>query len=389
MKLTKKIIDGLKYVGDAARNEKCIVWADEPTGFGIRIYPSGKKAFVYSYRHAGRKQLKTLGTYGDITLVQATSLAKGDAGDLTKNKNPLEERNKARLGNTVRQLCELYIERHAALKKTGDEDVRRIKAHILPAWRAYQIQTITRQHVVTLHQKIGKNTYRGKPTIYEANRVLSLISKLFGFAAQMGMVEPGHPNPATGVTKFREVTRDRFLTHEELPEVIKAIEAETNQYARFALWLYLLTGLRKEELLSTQWRDVDFSRKELRLADTKNGKPHYLPLSDAAAEILGQIPKVEGNPYVIVGKNRGCHLVNIDKTWQRVRKKAGVEDVHIHDLRRSVGSWLAQSGNSLHLIGRVLNHSNPNTTAIYARFGQDHVRDALNQQGEKLLASLK
>jgi len=145
--------------------------------------------------------------------------------------------------------------------------------------------------------------------------------------------------------------------------------------------------LRKEELLTAKWGDVDLNRKELRLTDTKNGKTHYLPLSDAAMELLNQIPRIDGNPYIIVGKNPGCHLVNIDKPWQRVRKAAGVEDVHIHDLRRTVGSWLAQAGNSLHLIGRVLNHSNSSTTAIYARFAQDHIRSALDRHGEQILAA--
>jgi integrase len=387
MKLKKSVIDGLKYTGDASKNEKCIIWADEPSGFGVRVYPSGKKAFVYSYRHEGRKQMKTIGRYGDITLAQAEDLVRKDIAVLLDNKNPLAERKKARLGDTVRQLCDLYIERHASQKKSGDEDERRIKAHILPVWGAHKIKSITRQDVIELHHKVGKNVYRGKPTIYEANRVLSLVSKLFAFAGQMEIVDAGYPNPAIGVVKFKEESRDRFVTPDELPKLIEAINCELNQYARYALWLYLLVGLRKEELLNAKWSDVDFRRKELRLSDTKNGKTHYLPLSDAAMEVLNQIPRVDGNHYIIVGKNPGCHLVNIDKPWQRVRKAAGVEDVHIHDLRRTVGSWLAQAGNSLHLIGRVLNHSNSSTTAIYARFGQDSVREALDRHGDQILVA--
>lgn len=381
------MVDKLAYEGNAEAKEKCIYWANEPSGFGVRIYPSGKKVFVLSYRHEGRKQLKTLGRYGDITLSQAEDLARKDIGALLDNRNPLAERKKARLGDTVRKLCELYIDRHAGQKKSGDEDIRRINAHILPAWAAHKIKSISRQDVIALHSKIGKNIYRGKPTTYEANRVLSLASKLFAFAAELEMVDPGHPNPATGVTRFKEESRDRFVGPDELPKLIEAIDGEPNQYARYALWLYLLAGLRKEELLTARWADVDFNRRELRLVDTKNGKNHYLPLSDAAMEVLNQIPRIEGNEYIIVGKKPGAHLVNIDKPWQRVRKAAGVEDVHIHDLRRTVGSWLAQAGNSLHLIGRVLNHSNSSTTAIYARFGQDHIREALDRHGEQILAA--
>lgn len=387
MRLTKTVVDKLKYEGNAAANERCIFWANEPSGFGLRVYPSGRKVFVLSYRHEGRKQLKTLGRYGDITLTQAEDMARKDIGAILDNRNPLAERKKARLGDTVRQLCELYIDQRAGQKKSGDEDVRRISAHILPAWGAHKVKSISRQDVIALHTRIGRNIYRGKPTTYEANRVLSLISKLFAFAGEMEMIDPGHPNPAKGVTRFKEDPRDRFVSPDELPKLIEAIDGEPNQYARYALWLYLLTGLRKEELLTAKWADVDFARRELRLVDTKNGKNHYLPLSDAAIEVLNQIPRAESNPYIIVGKNPGAHLVNIDKPWQRVRKAAGVDDVHIHDLRRTVGSWLAQAGNSLHLIGRVLNHSNASTTAIYARFGQDNVREALDRHGNQILAA--
>lgn len=387
MKLTKTVIDRLVYTGDAARNEKCIVWADSPSGFGVRIYPSGKKAFVYDYRFEGRKQLKVIGRYGDITLQQALGKCKIDVADVLNGKNPLAEKKKIALGNTVKRMCEHYIEQHASKKKTGDEDERRIKAHILPAWGTHKITSITKQDVSALHTKIGKNHYRGKPTLYEANRVLSLVSKLFSFAVQKGMIDANYPNPAVGVDRFTEHSRDRFVESHELPELIKAIDNEPNQYARYALWLYLLTGCRKDELLTAKWSDIDFNRKEWRLPQTKNGKRHYLPLSDAGMAVLERIPRVEDNSYIIVGKNPGCHLVNIDKPWQRVRKQAGVEDVHIHDLRRTVGSWMAQAGNSLHLIGRVLNHSNSSTTGIYARFGQDHVAAALNRHGEEILNS--
>lgn len=103
--------------------------------------------------------------------------------------------------------------------------------------------------------------------------------------------------------------------------------------------------------------------------------------------MLRRLPRIEGNPYLLPGHRHGRPLVNIDKPWRRVRKAAGIEDVRLHDLRRTVGSWLAQAGNSLHLIGKVLNHSSPNTTAVYARFGQDQVRQALEDHGKRILGA--
>ena len=101
--------------------------------------------------------------------------------------------------------------------------------------------------------------------------------------------------------------------------------------------------------------------------------------------LLRQLPRQQDNPYIFPGRENGRNLVNIDKAWRRIRTEAGVPDVRLHDLRRTVGSWLAQSGNSLHLIGRVLNHRTPSTTQIYARFGNDQVRDALESYGQQLM----
>jgi integrase len=149
----------------------------------------------------------------------------------------------------------------------------------------------------------------------------------------------------------------------------------------------MLTGVRRSELLGAKWSDVDFTRKVIRLPMTKAGRSHEVPLSAPAIALLEKIPRVEGNPHVLVGKRKGGHLVNISKPWGRVRRAAGVEDVRLHDLRRTVGSWLVQAGNSLSLIGKVLNHSNVSTTAVYARMGQDQTRDALEQMGKRMLGA--
>lgn len=381
MALTKRQIDTAVYEGDATKNEACYLWDDDPQGFGLRIYPSSKKSFVLNYRHNNRKRLLTIGQYGALTLDFARKAAKKHLTDLASGTDPLETRQKARLGETIKDLCAVYVDRHAILKKSGHEDVSRINRHILPAWSNLKATNIKRADVSHLHSKVGKINGH-----YEANRLLALLSKMFQKAQEWGIIEAGdHNNPAHNIERFQENKRDRYVTPQELPRLVEAIEQEPNQSARFALWLYLLTGLRKEEVLTLKWTDIDFDRNELVKEETKNGKKHYLPLSAAALALLKQIPRYDDNPYLIAGKIEGQHLVNVQKAWTRIRKNAGIEDVHIHDLRRTVGSWLAQSGNSLHLIGKVLNHSNVSTTAIYARFGQDNVREALEQHGQKIL----
>jgi len=221
---------------------------------------------------------------------------------------------------------------------------------------------------------------------------------MFELARRWGFVPEDHSNPARDIDRFKEEKRDRYITPAELPRLAQAINEEPNQTARFALWLYLLTGARKSELLRAEWSHVDWDRSELKIPDTKAGRVHYVPLSGPALALLREIPRVDSNPYILVGRGprsatteekaqTHTHLINISKPWDRVRKAAGVEDVRLHDLRRTVGSWLAQAGNSLHLIGRVLNHSNPSTTAVYARFGEDSVRAALEQHGARLMGA--
>jgi integrase len=209
---------------------------------------------------------------------------------------------------------------------------------------------------------------------------------MFELGRHWGFVPENATNPARGIDKFKEHKRDRWVTPEELPRLAAAITQDPNLYVRAAVWLYLLTGVRKTELLKARWEDVNFVRCELRLLETKAGRTHYIPLSPPALALLRALPRQEGNPYLLPGAKSGHHLVNIAKSWRRVRKVAGVEDVRLHDLRRTVGSWLAQAGNSLPLIGRVLNHTDPKTTAVYARLGDDPARKALADHAQRIAA---
>lgn len=380
-KLTITTCDEASYQGDTQKQERFVIWDTEVAGFGLRVMPSGKKSFILNYSIQGRKRMMTLGAYGTITVHQARIEAKKYSVAVIQGNDPLADKERERLGEKVSDLCRMYIDRHAVHKKSSKDDIRRINSHILTPLGSKKALSIKRADIAALHSKIGDNNGH-----YEANRVLALLSKMFSLAELWGIVPEGSPNPANGVQKFKEEKRDRFITHDEMPRIIEALQTEPNQSARFAILLYLLTGLRKEELLTAKWSDLNTDNTEILIPDTKNGKNHRLPISTSAAAILEAIPRIDKNPYIITGKNEGQHLVNIDKPWQRVRKQAGIEDVRLHNLRRTVGSWLAQSGNSLHLIGKVLNHSNTSTTAIYAHFTQDSVRAALEQHGKELLA---
>lgn len=382
MRLTKKVIDGFKYKGK--ESEKAVTrdvrWDTTIPGFGVRVYPTGKKTFILSYRANGRKKLMTIGRFGPKTLDEARDKAKSLLGKVADGFDPLQQRKKDRTGQTIATLAEAYISDHAKPhKKTWQTDQSRINKYILPTFGNLLIKMITQAEVVKWHKKIGST----KP--YEANRNLALLSRMYSCAEDWGYVQKRHENPTEKVEKFKEEERDRWLKPQELPRLIKAIDEVENIYARACLWLYLLTGVRKSELLGSKWEDFDFNRNELRLPKTKSGKTHYVPLSGPAIKILKKLPQISGNPYTFPGARKGRPLVNIDKIWRKARKKAEVEDLRLHDLRRTVGSWMAQSGSSLHLIGKVLNHSHVKTTKVYARLAQDQAKEALDDHGKQIM----
>jgi integrase len=378
-RLTKAICDKAAYTGKD--NERVVLWDDETPGLGLRIYPSGQRAFVLSYRHQARKRLIALGRYGILTLDMARDRARKALAHVEES-DPLAERQKVRLGENFADLAREYMERHAKPKKRSwREDARMIESFLQAPLGQRKLTDIRRADIASLHRRIGQTSP------IAANRVLSLLSKMFALASRWDMLDENAVNPARGIDRYTETKRDRWITPTELPELAKAIDAEPNEMARHAIWLYLLTGARRSELLSAKWEDIDFDRRVLRLPKTKAGRAHEIPLSKAALTLLRQIPRAAGNPYVLAGRKAGRPLVNISKPWKRVRTAAKIEDVRLHDLRRTVGSWLATAGNSLTLIGKVLNHSSVSTTAIYARLGQDEARMALEQLGQRITAA--
>ena len=218
----------------------------------------------------------------------------------------------------------------------------------------------------------------------QANRLLSFLSMAFSLAIRWEWLKG--ENPVHGIERYRETKRDRFVTPTELPALIKSIMAESDPYVRAFFILALLTGARKSELLNMRWEDVDLDVGEWRIPETKAGRVHTLPLSRPAIHTIDRLPRVEKNPFVLVGHRRGTHLINPTNAWHRILKRSELNGIWIHDLRRTLGSYLAMRGASLPLIGKVLNHSNPSTTQVYARFSDSAPRAALEEVGASMLS---
>lgn len=430
-KLTKARIGALKYDGDG--QSRCVRWDDAMPGFGVRVYPTGKKAFVLSYRSGGRKQLMVLGRCEEFETVEdARSVARRNIEIVRKGESPLEAKRKASQGKTLGDLIDRYIEDAKGHKKTWRKDEYRLNRHVPQSWRKRDARSITALGIDGLLRPIGARTP------YEHNRLLEILRRMFKLGKRLawGHLEPLDPNPAAEIDKLPEKKRRRYIREvDELPFLAKAIDGEQSVYIRAVFWVYLLTGLRKRELLDAKRSDIDWTAGKLRLPDTKSGEPQEATLSGAALAILQSLPRMEGNPYLFPSpqstKNDPKPLNNIDKAWKRILESARVQawavyqdnpqvpalverlkekldrlptadevrvaaafdlppafvDLRIHDLRRSVGSWLTQDGTDLNVIKEGLRHANISTTLTYARLGRDAAREAFEAHGKRILAA--
>ena len=223
----------------------------------------------------------------------------------------------------------------------------------------------------------------GRTAPYQANRAVALVRKMFNLALEWGLFSGD--NPAATIAFHPEEKRERYLLPEELPRVFKALKEEHNEYARTALVTAILTGARRHEILEMKWEDLDFKQQVWRVPQIRGGPPHTVPLPADLLPLLQHLPKTDNNPYVFVGEGGQGHLVNIKRAWQRIRAAASIADVRVQDLRRTFGAWLAASGESLSLIGQVLNHRSSATTARYASLKLDPIREILERNAKRMI----
>jgi integrase len=367
---TKAIIDALPMPEAGKRDT---FHDKETSGLQLRITSTGVKTFsVYRRIKGGNPERITLGRYPDMKIEQARREALRIAVDISDGKNPAEVKRGRKEELTFSELFAEYLERHAKpKKKTWFEDQAQFRLYIEKPLGKKKLSIIDRKSIAHIHGSITKAGYA--PT---ANRVKALLSSVFGWAISAGLSES---NPVIGVKSNKENQRDRFLQSDELPRFFQAVAKEENETIRDYVLLSLLTGARRSNVLAMRWQDISFERAEWRIEETKNGTPQTVALSPEAIEILHARKSSDGGVFVFPGNGKSGHLEEPRKGWQRILERAGIEDLRIHDLRRTMGSWQAKTGASLTIIGKSLNHKNQTTTAIYARLDLDPVRDSVNK----------
>jgi integrase len=353
-------------------------------GLCLCVTAAGARTF-YLYKkiggRAGRPVRVLLGKFPAVSVDDARTAALQAISDISKGKDPQQERLAKRHEQTLAGLWASWLEWAKEHKRSWKGDQWLYDAY-LKGWAHRQLSAIRQSDVAALHAKVGKKHGR-----YSANRALALLRAMFNKAHHIGWKGD---NPAKGVQRFKEEQRDRFLTADELPAFFDALNAEPNATLRDFFILALLTGARRANVQSMRWADVDLDRGLWRIPETKAGMPVVVPLVGSALKLLHERKRLtNGSAYVFPSHGRTGHIMDPKAAWKRILTKAGLEDVRIHDLRRTLGSWQALGGSSLQVIGKSLGHTQVSTTAIYARLTVDPVRESVGKATAAIWAAGK
>ena len=380
LRITKRTVDAL-----TVESEDAVFWDRDLPGFGVRVHATGRKVYVVQSRGKAGPKRVTLGRHGDMSTDEARKRAALVIDRIKRGEDPFPKPPEPEL--TVSELSERFMRTHVkAHCKPNTVAAYRfaLDGHILPVLGEMAITDVGRREISALHHQLHD-------TPVMANWTVNILSRMFSLAEAWERLPPGR-NPCRSVRRYKTRSRERFLTPEEfrrLGRVLQEAEKDGSVWppAIAAIRLLLLTGCRKSEILTLRWDDVDRTTGELRLRDAKAG-PRMVPLTSAAGAVLDGIPRIEGNPKVIVGQRRNDRLLNLDHYWQSIRVQAGLEDVRIHDLRHSYASRALALGESLPVIGKLLGHRQVSTTARYAHLMRDAEKEAATRVGDSIGAHL-
>ncbi|PTQ76743.1 site-specific recombinase XerD [Nitrosomonas oligotropha] len=377
---TKSSIDSLPLPADGKR----ATYHDaSPKGIGLqmRVSSTGAKTFcVFKRVKGGNPERVTLGRYPEMTIEQARRKSSEILLQIASGNNPAEIERQRKAEQTFHDLFGEYLEKHSKpRKKTWCEDEANYRLYINEPLGRKKLSVINRQDIAKIHHRITKAGHNA-----QANRVIALLSSVFNWGISVDLCSA---NPAHGIKRNKEESRDRYIQSDELPKFFKAVADEPNETIRDYVLVSLLTGARRSNVLAMRWQDISFDRHEWRIKETKNGTPQTVALSPEAIQILENRKPDDHEEFVFPGSGKSEHLEEPKKGWKRILERAGISDLRIHDLRRTLGSWQANLGASLPIIGKSLNHKSHASTLIYARLHLDPVRDSVNKASSAMLAA--
>jgi len=377
MKITQRSVNALPKT-----DKRYFKWCEQLSGFGVRVNLDGSKTYIVKYRVNGRQVKASIGKVEAVKAEEARRRARRIIADASDGIDRIGERkakeNQATIHDLAARFKKEYVPHHVRASTAADY-ARSIDKFIVPKLGRVAVANLTRADIHKFHQDLA-------PTPYQANRVLGTLSVMMSQAEIWGL-RPEGINPCLKVKRFKEHKRERYLSTEELSRLATAlqIEAATAPVTAYGFWLLILTGCRLGEIQKLRWDQVSFERMELVFGEeeSKTGRKTVV-LNASALSILKTIPRLPDNPYVIHGRIEGQYLTDFQKPWRRIRKQAGLEDVRIHDLRHTFASYAAGQNNSLHIIGKLLGHTQAQTTARYAHLANDPIRKASDEVGLEL-----
>jgi integrase len=352
-------------------------------GLSVCVTAAGAKTFVVYKRVRGRPVRVRLGSWPDELGIDAARKATLQASAvIARGEDPRQAKLAARGEMTLGRLMTLHVEYQRLRIKTWRITQRQFELH-LSKWKNRRLSDITRGDVQALHARLGEQC-----GTFIANRVLSLLHTLYARTATAhGWAGP---NPATGVVRFRERSRTRYLYADELPRFFLSLNAESQLFKDFFL-LLLLTGARRGNVQAMKWSDVHLDRREWTIpaSEFKTGEATTITLVPEAIDILRKRRAGSASPWVFPGHGASGHLTAPEHAWRRIMSRSGLADLRVHDLRRTFGSWMTAAGTSLPIVGKALGHKSQSATAVYARLNLDPVRKAAETATSAMLAAAR
>ena len=353
-------------------------YAESAVGFGVECRASGSKSYFQRYHDQnGRQRQVTIGAYGEITFEQAKRMAQKIRSEAVLGGDPAAKQTKAK-APFYRDLAEQHLTHAASYQRSYDSTRRIIQNHVLPRWGKLRLDEIKQQDVTAWLAE------KRRSGLAEASieKVRLLFSRSFELARQWELFD-GNPVKHVPRVKFNNA-RERYLSSEEANALRLACECSPNPLLASIVGLLLYTGARKSELLKAKWSDFDLEKRTWTLNMTKNGRGRHVPLSQAAMDIIGQLPKYPDCPWLLVNARTLLPLTDIKRSFMAARKLAGLDDVHIHDLRHSYASALVNAGVDLYQIGSLLGHRNVASTQRYAHVNNSTLMAAAEAGAAKL-----
>lgn len=374
---TKKAIEALPV---PAGEQRVYFRDDQVRGLTVAISPAGKRTFVLYRKIAGRPERITIGTFPDTTVEQARGKASELNGEIAAGENPAVCQRAIREEITFKELFDTYLLLFAKEhKRTWKKDEAMFRLYLHPL-RLRKLSSIRKSDLIVLHAHIGRT--RGH---YIANRVIELVSSMFNRARNDWGYEG--ENPAAGIKSFKEYKRERFIDGGELPRFFAALAEEPNTTIRDYVATSLLTGARRSNVQAMRWDEINWNRGEwLPASKAKGDEPIRIALAAAALGILARRREDTASEWVFPGTGVTGHLIDPKATWKRILERAGLTDLRLHDLRRTLGSWQAAGGASLQIIGKSLGHADGSpATHIYSRLNMDPVRESVSKAVDAML----